>query len=82
MQDNTTTIQIRLDQRDALQDRKQHDRESYKAVLDRLLADGDARDDGNAEAIADAVAERVETVQLEASERRKIAEEVAGELQR
>ena len=80
MQDNTTTIQIRLDQRDAMQDRKQHDRESYKAVLDRLLAESDARDDGNAEAIADAVAERVETVQLEASERRKIADEVTEQL--
>jgi len=46
MADNTTTIEIRLDQRDALQDRKQHDRESYKAVLDRLLADGDEQNGG------------------------------------
>jgi len=34
----------------------------------------------DAEAIADAVAERVETVQLEASERRKIADEVTEQL--
>jgi len=84
MTDNTTTIEIRLDQRDALQDRKEHSRESYKAVLDRLLADRDDQPtESDTEAIADAVADRVETpetVRLDASERRKIAEEVAGEL--
>ena len=36
----TTTIEIRDDQQEALGDLKQHDRESYKSVLDRLL-DGD-----------------------------------------
>ena len=34
---DTTTIEIRDDQQEALSDLKQHDRESYKAVLDRLL---------------------------------------------
>ena len=33
----TTTIEIRDDQQEALSDLKQHDRESYKSVLDRLL---------------------------------------------
>ena len=37
---DTTTIEIRDDQQEALRDLKQHDRESYKSVLDRLL-DGD-----------------------------------------
>ena len=34
---DTTTIEIRDDQQEALSDLKQHDRESYKSVLDRLL---------------------------------------------
>ena len=33
----TTTIEIRDDQKDELEAMKQHDRESYKSVLDRLL---------------------------------------------
>ena len=37
---DTTTIEVRDDQQEALRDLKQHDRESYKSVLDRLL-DGD-----------------------------------------
>ena len=37
MSDDTTTIEIRDDQQEALSDLKQHDRESYKSVLDRLL---------------------------------------------
>jgi len=51
--------------------------ELVDAIRDELNADSDT------EAIADAVADRVdtpETVRLDASERRKIAEEVAGEL--
>jgi len=40
---DTTTIEIRDDQQEALSDLKEHDRESYKAVLDRLL-DGDTND--------------------------------------
>ena len=37
MSQDTTTIEIRDDQQEALRDLKQHDRESYKSVLDRLL---------------------------------------------
>lgn len=40
---DTTTISITEEQRDRLSDRKQHDRESYKAVIARLL-DGDTAD--------------------------------------
>lgn len=60
VQDNTTTIEIRLDQRDALQDRKQHDRESYKSVLDRLLADTDEPND-DADELVDAIATEIDT---------------------
>jgi len=66
MQDNTTTIQIRLDQRDALQDRKQHGRESYKAVLDRLLADEDAQTAGiDADAVREIIRDEVVREALE-----------------
>jgi len=66
MQDNTTTIQIRLDQRDAMQDRKQHDRESYKAVLDRLLADEDAQTTGiDADAVREIIRDEVVREALE-----------------
>ena len=41
---DTTTIEIRDDQQEALTNLKQHDRESYKAVLDRLL-EGDTDTD-------------------------------------
>ena len=40
---DTTTIEIREDQRDALSDLKQFDRETYKEVLDRLL-EGDTNE--------------------------------------
>jgi len=92
MTDDTTTIEIREDQRDELKALKAHDRESYKAVMDRLLdgpdADGDtdaevppgilALEDMDADAIADAVAAR--GVSLDAGERKAIAEEVVGML--
>jgi hypothetical protein len=39
---DTTTISIRTDQRAALEERKQHDREPLKAVVDRLLEEGAA----------------------------------------
>ena len=44
---DTTTIEIRDDQQEALSDLKQHNRESYKAVLDRLL-EGDTDTDTDA----------------------------------
>ena len=37
MSQDTTTIEIRDDQQEALRDLKQHDRESYKSVLELLL---------------------------------------------
>lgn len=72
---DTTTIEITEAQRDALKARKEHDRESYKAVVGRLLsgADGEATDTATPTV-------EVGTVELEASERRRIAEEVVDAL--
>jgi len=42
MSQDTTTISIRDDQKDELEAMKTHERESYKAVLDRLLEDDTA----------------------------------------
>ena len=115
---DTTTIEIRDDQQEALRDLKQHDRESYKSVLDRLL-DGDTgsmqvvpvedvtgvlndfsdmpgQEPVDLEKVLDGIPEydmqeqldRIENalgdshnlVQLEATEYRKIADEVEGRL--
>jgi len=62
----TTTIQITTEQRDALVARKTYDDEPIKAVVGRLLQEGDAGDVG--------------PVTLEATERKAIAEEVADAL--
>ena len=88
MSDDTTTIEIRNDQQEALSDLKQHDRESYKAVLDRLL-EGDTDTDTDAMQVVpveEVVGREVPQadlsgpVELEATEYRKIADEVAGRL--
>ena len=86
---DTTTIEIRDDQQEALSDLKQHDRESYKAVLDRLL-EGDTDTDTDAMRVVpveEVVGREVPSegvagtpVELEATEYRKIADEVAGRL--
>ena len=82
MTDATTTIEITKGQREELNDRKQHDRESYKAVLDRLL-EGDT-DTGPMQVVpVDEVVGREvpkTTVQLEATEYSKIADELEGRL--
>jgi len=41
---DTTTIEITMEQRDALKARKKIPRESYQSVMDRLLADDDPAD--------------------------------------
>jgi len=88
MTDNTTTIEIRDDQQEALSDLKEHDRESYKAVLDRLL-DSDTNDTDAMQVVPveEVVGREVPSegiagtpVELEATEYRKIADEVAGRL--
>ena len=40
---DTTTISITADQRDELKERKQHERESFKAVIGRLLDSEETR---------------------------------------
>ena len=85
---DTTTIEIRDDQQEALSDLKQHDRERYKAVLDRLLK-GDTTDTEPMQVVPvdevvgrEVPSESVRSgpVELEATEYRKIADEVAGRL--
>ena len=81
---DTTTIEIRDDQQEALRDLKQHDRESYKAVLDRLL-EGDTNTDTEPMRVVpvdEVVGREVPktTVQLEATEYSKIADELEGRL--
>ena len=82
MTDDTTTIEITEDQRDELKALKAHDRESYKAVIGRLLEGngGDVSGDPTVDAkeLADAVAGR--EVTLDATERQRIAQEVADAL--
>ena len=81
---DTTTIEIRDDQQEALTNLKQHDRESYKAVLDRLL-EGDTDTDTEPMQVVpvdEVVGREVPktTVQLEATEYSKIADELEGRL--
>jgi len=72
---DTTTIEIREDQRDELKALKEHEKESYKAVLDRLL-------DGVAEERTDGMPEGV-CEQLDRIESSAVAvEERTGEMQR
>jgi len=86
MSQDTTTIEIRDDQQETLSDLKQHDRESYKAVLDRLL-DADAQNNTDTEPMRVVPIEEVagrevpqQQVTLEATEYSKIADEVEGRL--
>jgi RNA polymerase-binding transcription factor DksA len=46
---DTTTIEITVEQRDALKARKKVPRESYQSVMDRLLADDDPADETDAD---------------------------------
>ena len=77
---DTTTIEIRDEQRDELKALKQHDRESYKSVIDRLL-DGDTSDEPegvDTEALGREVARQIDYAHL--SDR--VSEQVAKQLQR
>jgi len=86
MSQDTTTISIRDDQKDELEAMKTHERESYKAVLDRLL-DADAQDNTDTQPmqvvpIEDVAGREVpqQQVTLEATEYSKIADEIEGRL--
>ena len=52
---DTTTIEITDEQKAQLQELKQHDRESYKAVIGRLLEGVDPTEGVDPEAIAEAI---------------------------
>ena len=69
----TTTIEIRDDQRDELKALKQHDRESYKSVIDRLL-DGDTPNEPSG---VDDLRERLDRIESAAS----TAEERTGSIE-
>lgn len=49
----TSTIEITDEQKAQLDDRKQHERESYKSVIGRLLSD--TPDDTNTDRVADEI---------------------------
>jgi len=81
---DTTTISIRDDQKDELEAMKTHERESYKAVLDRLL-EGDTDTDTEPMQVVpvdEVVGREVpqSSVQLEATEYSKIADELEARL--
>ena len=85
MTDDTTTIEITEDQRDELKALKAHDRESYKAVIGRLLESTDAelRTASNAD-VGDLRErlDRIESAAREATNAAQSAERAVGELQR
>ena len=71
---DTTTIEIRDEQRDELKALKQHDRESYKSVIDRLL-DGDTPDEPSG---LDELRERLDRIESAAA----TAEERTGSIEK
>lgn len=84
---DTTTINITTDQKDRLDERKRHDREPYKDVMERLL-DGEPRleasteckfgDGGDmAEALA-AIENSVETVEERTGKIERVLEGLQG----
>jgi len=78
---DTTTIEITQAQKEALDDLKEHSRESYKSVVEQLLDDGVHTTEVVPVTDMDGVQSNPETVQLEATEYSKIAEEVTHKLE-
>ena len=77
MTDDTTTIEITEDQRDELKALKAHDRESYKAVIGRLLESTDSELRTAKNAGVDDLQERLDRIESAAS----TAEERTGSIQ-
>jgi len=85
MTNDTTTIEITEDQRDELKALKAHDRESYKAVICRLLSGTDAEIQTAADVGFDDLRDqldRIESAAKEATNAAQSAEREVGELQR
>jgi len=78
----TTTIEITQAQKEALDDLKEHSRESYKSVVEQLLDEGVHTTEVVPVTDMDGVKNNPETVQLEATEYSKIADELERRLQR
>jgi len=78
----TTTIEITQAQKKALDDLKEHSRESYKSVIEQLLDEGVHTTEVVPVTDMDGVQTNPETVQLEATEYSKIADELERRLQR
>ena len=78
---DTTTIEITHEQKAQLDELKEHSRESYKSVMAQLLDEGVHTTEVIPVSEMDGVETRSETVQLEATEYSKIAEEVTHKLE-
>jgi len=79
------TIKVGDDTHAELEDRKRGSKESFDDVIRRELGDGDSSADIDVEQLADELTTAVsngDPVTLEATEYRKIADEVEGRLQR
>jgi hypothetical protein len=79
---DTTTIEIKREQRKEIERLKTHERESIKTVVDRLLHDADT--DDTTERMADLAdqLDRIESAAKEATNAAQNAERAAEELQR
>jgi hypothetical protein len=77
----TTTIEITQAQKEALDELKEHSRESYKSVIAQLLDEGVNTTEVIPVTEMDGVQTKSKTVQLEATEYSKIAEEVTHKLE-
>ena len=78
---DTTTIEITQAQKAQLDELKEHSRESYKSVIAQLLDEGVHTTEVIPVTDMDGVQTQPETVQLEATEYSKIAEEVTHKLE-
>ena len=73
---DTTTIEITHEQKAQLDELKEHNRESYKSVIEQLLDEGVHTTEVIPVSELNGVETRSETVQLEATEYSKIADEL------
>ena len=73
---DTTTIEITHEQKAQLDELKEHSRESYKSVIEQLLDEGVHTTEVVPVSEMNGVETRSETVQLEATEYSKIADEL------
>ena len=80
MSNETTTIEITTEQKAQLDELKEHSRESYKSVIEQLLDEGVHTTEVIPVSEMNSVETRSETVQLEATEYSKIADELESRM--